>query len=139
MIVVGGLAVRAGKVLMGKRPEGKMRPGMWEYPGGKLEPGEHPHEALVREWHEELGVVVSVGAWIGRCAFTVESRIEWDLYHVHVPWDAVLLNQAHTELRWVDAEEAVRMLPCTPTTYLVYPDVMAFLEHAVIPAGSEGT
>lgn len=51
-----------GRVLLARRPEGKPLAGLWEFPGGKIEAGETPEEALVRELEEELGVSVDPGA-----------------------------------------------------------------------------
>lgn len=48
-----------GRVLIAQRPEGKAMAGLWEFPGGKVEPGERPEETLIRELKEELGIVVS--------------------------------------------------------------------------------
>jgi 8-oxo-dGTP diphosphatase len=45
-----------GRVLLAQRPEGKSMAGLWEFPGGKVEPGETPEAALIRELHEELGI-----------------------------------------------------------------------------------
>ncbi|GAD54739.1 (deoxy)nucleoside triphosphate pyrophosphohydrolase [Limimaricola cinnabarinus] len=45
-----------GRVLLAQRPEGKSMAGLWEFPGGKVEPGESPEAALIRELHEELGI-----------------------------------------------------------------------------------
>ena len=45
-----------GRVLIAQRPEGKAMAGLWEFPGGKIEPGETPEVALVRELKEELGI-----------------------------------------------------------------------------------
>ncbi|WP_114964600.1 (deoxy)nucleoside triphosphate pyrophosphohydrolase [Alkalilacustris brevis] len=45
-----------GRVLLAQRPEGKAMAGLWEFPGGKIEPGETPETALIRELHEELGI-----------------------------------------------------------------------------------
>jgi 8-oxo-dGTP diphosphatase len=45
-----------GRVLLAQRPEGKSLAGLWEFPGGKVEPGETPEAALIRELHEELGI-----------------------------------------------------------------------------------
>ena len=56
LLVVAGLIERAGRLLLAQRPAGKVRAGLWEFPGGKVEPGERPEEALERELREELGV-----------------------------------------------------------------------------------
>ncbi len=47
-----------GHILLAQRPEGKPMAGLWEFPGGKVDPGETPEEALIRELYEELGMVV---------------------------------------------------------------------------------
>ena len=49
-----------GRVLVAQRPAGKAMAGLWEFPGGKIEPGEPPEQSLVRELREELGIVVNV-------------------------------------------------------------------------------
>ena len=60
--VAVGVLIRAdGALLFTSRPVGKVYAGYWEFPGGKLEPGETPEQALVRELREELGVEASVG------------------------------------------------------------------------------
>jgi 8-oxo-dGTP diphosphatase len=56
VLVAAGILVRGGRVLLARRPEGKHLAGLWEFPGGKVEPGESPDAALVRELREELGV-----------------------------------------------------------------------------------
>ena len=56
-LVVAGIFVRAGRLLMSRRPAGGAWPGLWELPGGKVEAREAPEEALVREWREELDVI----------------------------------------------------------------------------------
>lgn len=60
-----GVIERDGRVLIGRRPEGKLLGGLWEFPGGKPEPEETLPEALARELHEELGVEVTVGEALG--------------------------------------------------------------------------
>ena len=55
-LVAAGILVRDGQVLLSLRPEGKHLAGLWEFPGGKVEPGETPEAALVREVREELGL-----------------------------------------------------------------------------------
>ncbi|MDL2718102.1 MAG: NUDIX domain-containing protein [Acidobacteriota bacterium] len=56
-LVVAGVFVRAGRLLMSRRPAGGAWPGLWELPGGKVEDGETPEEALAREWKEELDAI----------------------------------------------------------------------------------
>jgi 8-oxo-dGTP diphosphatase len=56
-VVAAALVDGDGRVLLAQRPEGKSLAGLWEFPGGKLEPGESPETALVRELDEELGIV----------------------------------------------------------------------------------
>jgi len=57
-VVAAALVDEHGRVLLQQRPAGKALAGLWEFPGGKLEPGESPEEALVRELHEELAITV---------------------------------------------------------------------------------
>ena len=56
MVVAAALIDADGRVLIQQRPDGKAYPGMWEFPGGKVDPGETPAAALVRELREELGI-----------------------------------------------------------------------------------
>ena len=58
MLLVSAVALidRDGRVLLAQRPEGKPMAGLWEFPGGKIEPGETPERALIRELDEELGI-----------------------------------------------------------------------------------
>jgi 8-oxo-dGTP diphosphatase len=60
MVAAAALVDAAGRVLVAQRPPGKSLAGLWEFPGGKLEPGETPAHALVRELDEELGIAVAV-------------------------------------------------------------------------------
>ena len=57
-VVAAALIDEGGRVLVQQRPAGKSLAGLWEFPGGKIEPGETPEDALVRELREELGIVV---------------------------------------------------------------------------------
>jgi 8-oxo-dGTP diphosphatase len=57
-VAVGVLIAADGRFLLTSRPAGKVYAGYWEFPGGKVEPGESVHEALARELHEELGITI---------------------------------------------------------------------------------
>ena len=61
-VVAGVLRDARGRILLARRTEGRELAGLWEFPGGKVEPGETPDDALVRELREELGVDATVGA-----------------------------------------------------------------------------
>ncbi len=56
LVVAVALIDTDGRVLIAQRPEGKQLAGLWEFPGGKVEPGERPEAALIRELREELGI-----------------------------------------------------------------------------------
>jgi 8-oxo-dGTP diphosphatase len=58
LVVAAALTDVEGRVLVARRPEGKAHAGLWEFPGGKVEAGETPGAALVRELHEELGIEI---------------------------------------------------------------------------------
>ena len=59
LVVACALIDADKRVLIAQRPEGKTLAGLWEFPGGKVEPGERPEQTLIRELHEELGIEVS--------------------------------------------------------------------------------
>ncbi|HEV8269394.1 MAG TPA: NUDIX domain-containing protein [Thermoanaerobaculia bacterium] len=72
-LVVAGIYVKDGKLLLARRPLGGHLPGLWEFPGGKVEPNETPESALVREWREELAVTA---AGLVPYGFGVDARPE---------------------------------------------------------------
>lgn len=73
LVVAGALTDSAGRVLVAQRPFAKEHGGLWEFPGGKVEPGESPESALVRELEEELGVSIDA-ADLRPVAFASEPR-----------------------------------------------------------------
>lgn len=112
LLVVGGIYVRDGRLLLARRPEGGPHAGLWELPGGKVEPGESPRAALGREWREELGVEVLEAE---PETFVVEERADgpMTLLFFRVLGLAGEPRPLHGEaLRWSDAGEA--LLLATP-------------------------
>lgn len=92
-----------GRVLLARRPEGKKMAGLWEFPGGKLHPGETPEAALIRELKEELGIDVSAACL---APFTFASH-EYERFHLLMPlylcrrWKGVPTPRENQTLAWV--------------------------------------
>lgn len=129
--VVSGLAVLDdGKVLMGLRPKGKPRSGLWELPGGKLETHEEPRAALEREWKEELGLDVKAYEFIAGATLQLEVDVFIDLYEVrlarHEKWSRMVAH-AHDHLNWIDPIHAMTYEPCSPAFYLHWPYIRRWL------------
>ena len=74
VIVVAGVLEREGRFLIGQRMEGDRHALKWEFPGGKVEPGETPKDALKRELREELGIEARIGPEIARYEQVVSGR-----------------------------------------------------------------
>jgi 8-oxo-dGTP diphosphatase len=107
--VVAALLSDAGRVLVQRRPPGKARADLWEFPGGKLEPGESAEDALARECREELGVEVEVGAEL----WAADHRYEDLEVHVALHRCRVLAGTPRgletQELRWVAPAELTEL------------------------------
>ena len=101
--VLAAVIERDGRWLLGRRPEGKRHAGQWEFPGGKVEPGESDHDALGRELREELGLVlVSVGAV--RCVRR-DGDSPFEITFVDVVAEGTPVAHEHAALAWVAADE----------------------------------
>jgi 8-oxo-dGTP diphosphatase len=92
-----------GRVLLAQRPEGKAMAGLWEFPGGKVDPGETPEAALIRELAEELGIDVTASCL---APFTFASHTYAD-FHLLMPlyvcrkWSGIPSAREGQRLRWV--------------------------------------
>ncbi len=92
-----------GRVLIAQRPPGKAMAGLWEFPGGKIEPGESPEAALIRELKEELGITVKEPCL---APFTFASHRYPD-FHLLMPlyvcrrWDGTVTPSEHSAVKWV--------------------------------------
>ena len=92
-----------GRVLLAERPEGKSLAGMWEFPGGKIEPGETPEVALIRELKEELGI----DTWASCLAPLTFASHSYDAFHLLMPlfacrkWQGIVTPREGQRLAWV--------------------------------------
>jgi 8-oxo-dGTP diphosphatase len=100
--VVGAAIVRAGQVLAARRSAPAAVAGGWEFPGGKVEPGEFDVAALVRECREELGVDIRVGQLLGVGA---PGSVMLRVYRASLVGGEPRPLQDHDELRWLAADE----------------------------------
>src|SRR6185437_13971952 len=96
-----------GRVLLAQRPEGKPMAGLWEFPGGKVDPGETPEAALIRELEEELGIDVSTNC-LAPFTFASHSYAEFHLLmplYVCRVWQGIATPREGQTLRWVRREK----------------------------------
>jgi 8-oxo-dGTP diphosphatase len=92
-----------GRVLIAQRPEGKSMAGLWEFPGGKVEPGERPEQCLIRELKEELGIAVKEECL---APLTFASHTYPDFYllmplYVCRRWEGFVEGREGQKLKWV--------------------------------------
>lgn len=111
--VVGGIICRAGRYLLGKRPEGKSQAGLWEFVGGKIEPGETPEEALARECREELALeIVAPKVRTSVVHAYPDKTIELMLIDCRPAEGAEPRPLEHAELGWFLPEEMADLAFC---------------------------
>ena len=92
-----------GRVLIAQRPPDKAMAGLWEFPGGKVERGERPEDALIRELHEELGIVVKE-ACLAPLTFASHAYPDFHLLmplYVCRRWEGTVTAREHARLAWV--------------------------------------
>jgi 8-oxo-dGTP diphosphatase len=105
-----------GRILLAQRPEGKSMAGLWEFPGGKVEPGETPEAALVRELHEELGIET----WDSCLAPLTFASHSYPEFHLLMPvfacrkWAGQPQSREGQRLAWV-RPNALRDYPMPPS------------------------
>lgn len=109
IVLVAAVALidKDGRVLLAQRPEGKSLAGLWEFPGGKVEPGESPETALIRELHEELGIET----WSSCLAPLTFASHAYDDFHLLMPlfacrrWQGIPHPREGQNLAWARAAE----------------------------------
>lgn len=104
--VVAAVMERDGKYLACRRASHKSLAGLWEFPGGKVEPGETDEYALRREILEELGVEIAVGSYLAT-SFNKAGRLDIELvaYLARLTEGKVARSADHDELRWLAPDE----------------------------------
>lgn len=115
LVVAVALVDADRRVLIAQRPEGKAMAGLWEFPGGKVEAGETPEAALIRELEEELGISTKE-ACLAPVSFASHS---YDNFHLLMPlyacrkWQGTPEPREHSALKWVRPQQ-LRNYPMPP-------------------------
>ncbi|HYD99171.1 MAG TPA: 8-oxo-dGTP diphosphatase MutT [Alphaproteobacteria bacterium] len=115
LVVAVALVDADGRVLLAQRPEGKSLAGLWEFPGGKVDAGETPEAALIRELHEELGIDTRASCL---APYTFASH-SYERFHLLMPlyvcrqWEGTPTPKEGQRLAWV-RPQALRDYPMPP-------------------------
>ena len=115
LVVACALLDTDNRILIAQRPEGKSLAGLWEFPGGKVDPGESPEEALIRELREELGVETKT-ACLAPLTFASHAYPDFHLLmplYVCRRWSGMPQSREGQALKWVRAK-ALRDFPMPP-------------------------
>lgn len=124
VVLVSAVALidKDGRILLAQRPEGKSMAGLWEFPGGKVEAGETPEAALIRELHEELGI----DTWESCLAPLTFASHSYDDFHLLMPlfacrkWNGIVTPREGQTLKWVRAND-LRSFPMPPADIPLIP------------------
>lgn len=117
-----------GRVLLTQRPEGKQLAGLWEFPGGKVEPGETPEETLIRELQEEIGITTKV-ACLAPLTFASHT---YDDFHLLMPlyvcrrYEGIARGLEGQALKWVRPKD-MRDYPMPPADEPLIPFLLDLL------------
>lgn len=111
-----------GRILLAQRPEGKSMAGLWEFPGGKIESGETPEQALIRELQEELGI----DTWESCLAPLTFASHSYEKFHLLMPlfacrkWNGTPESKEGQALKWVRANQ-LKEYPMPPADIPLIP------------------
>jgi 8-oxo-dGTP diphosphatase len=124
---VAGIALEGSRMLLGRRRPGGALGGLWEFPGGKVEPGESAKECLVREFREELDLSVTVGDHIAAGSFKHKGNsYHLDAYRVFLQ-DGTAVLREHLEIRWFNPAE-IEAIPLAQSDSTLIPGILRYLE-----------
>lgn len=128
--------------LLAQRPEGKVYAGYWEFPGGKVEPGETVRAALIRELQEELGITVTAcSPWLTRQFTYPHATVRLNFWRV-TAWDGEIGITApleHSAVDWQRCGEAATVTPILPANDPILKALALPTSMAITMAESEGT
>ena len=128
LVVACALVDADKRVLLAQRPEGKTLAGLWEFPGGKIEPGETPEATLIRELREELGIDVKADCL---APLTFASH-DYETFHLLMPlyvcrrWDGTVSAKEQQEIAWVKPRE-LRKYPMPPADLPLIPALIELM------------
>ena len=128
---IAGIAILDEKILIALRnPTGQMG-NRWEFPGGKVENGETDEEAVIREFKEEFGIVVTVKEQVAAAVFSHNGeKINLHAYKIEVPHDGMLIPyelSEHSAYRWAYCSE-IENLSFVDSDLLIFPQVKKLIE-----------
>jgi 8-oxo-dGTP diphosphatase len=128
LVVAAALIDADGRVLIAQRPEGKQLAGLWEFPGGKVDAGERPEPALIRELKEELGILVEETC-LAPLTFASYAYPEFHLLmplYVCRRWKGFVSAREHQALKWVFPKD-LRAYPMPPADAPLIPALIDLL------------
>jgi 8-oxo-dGTP diphosphatase len=128
LVVAVALIDSDNRILIAQRPEGKQLAGLWEFPGGKLDPNERPEQALIRELREELGIEVK-DSCLAPLTF---ASYAYEEFHLLMPlyvcrrWEGMVRPLEGQALKWVQARD-LRHYPMPPADEPLIPALIDLL------------
>ena len=126
--VVTAMIRKGPYVLVGQRPEGHTLAGQWEFPGGKIEIGESPEQALARELDEELGIQAEVGTVKMACTHSYPDVGIFLVFFEVQFWKGEPKPVHHSELKWILPEE-LKSLNIPEANRKLLPTILEILSH----------
>ena len=128
LVVAAALIDADDRILIAQRPPGKQLAGLWEFPGGKIDPGERPEASLIRELKEELGIDVKEDC-LAPLTFASHG---YDDFHLLMPlyvcrrWEGLVTAKEGQALKWVRANQ-LRDYPMPPADAPLIPPLIDLL------------